>query len=125
MFFVLKTTTLEAKNMLGVVMVKNQWANSPQFSSLAPYGTFQCLHVKYLINSGRFEYKFKVDGAPDVDKADQHYFNACLSARCLAPYMARITQKTLQYIFYCCVRVYLALPRNGSTCHNIIIQGFA
>jgi hypothetical protein len=36
-----------------------------------------------------------VDGAPDVEKAAQHYFNARLSARYLAPFMARITQKTL------------------------------
>jgi hypothetical protein len=28
----------------------------------------------------------------------------------------------LQYIFYCCVRVSRALPRNGSTCHNTTLN---
>jgi hypothetical protein len=53
-------------------VVKNQWAISPQLSSLAPHSIkkpFQHLH-----NSGPFGYKFKVDDTPDVEKADQNYF---------------------------------------------------
>jgi hypothetical protein len=55
-----------------VVMMKNQWAISPQLSSFAPQGInkpFQHLHIKYLINSGPFGYKFKVDDTSDVEKA--------------------------------------------------------
>jgi hypothetical protein len=57
------------------VVVKNQYAISPQLSSLAPHGIntrFQHLHVKYLINSRPFGYRITLDDTPDVQKADHH-----------------------------------------------------
>jgi hypothetical protein len=36
---------------------------------------FSNLHLGYLINSGPFGYKFKVDDTPDVKKGDQHCFD--------------------------------------------------
>jgi hypothetical protein len=45
--------------------------------------------------------------------------NACLLASCPALCMALTTWETLLPIsFYCSVRVFRALPRNRSTCHN-------
>jgi hypothetical protein len=59
------------------VVLKNQRAISPQLSSLGPDGInkpYQQLHLKCLISSGPFGYRFKVGDTPDVGKSDQHYF---------------------------------------------------
>jgi hypothetical protein len=58
--------------------MKNQWAISPELSSLAPRRInkhFQHLHVECMNNSGSLGYKFKVDDTSNVEKADQHYFD--------------------------------------------------
>jgi hypothetical protein len=55
-----------------IVVVKNQLAISPQLSWLVPYDAnkpFQHLCIDYLINSGPFGYRFKVNVTPDVKKA--------------------------------------------------------
>jgi hypothetical protein len=40
-----------------------------------------------------------------------------LATRYVTMGMAWTTQQFLQYLFYCCLCVFRALPRNGSTCH--------
>jgi hypothetical protein len=62
---------------LRVVVVKNQWANSPQLPSLAPHGInmhFQHLHVECLINTGLFGHRFKVDDTADIEKSRSTLF---------------------------------------------------
>jgi hypothetical protein len=62
-----------------VVLMKNQWAICPHFSSLAPRSInkpFQHHHVECLINSGPSGYEFKVDVTPDVEKAGPTLFSS-------------------------------------------------
>jgi hypothetical protein len=78
-FSLLKIATHEAKNMLAYCHGEKLMSDhSPQLSSLFPHGIskpFQHLHIECLINSGPFRYKFEVDYAPDVEKADQNCFD--------------------------------------------------
>jgi hypothetical protein len=47
------------------------------------------------------------------------FAGTCLPVRCLVMGTARTTQKALLTIPYCCARVFRALSRGRSTCHNI------
>jgi hypothetical protein len=48
--------------------------------------------------------------------------NACLLARYLAMDICELHRKHFLRHWFCCyVRVFRALPRNGSTCHNMIL----
>jgi hypothetical protein len=52
--------------------------------------------------------------------------NACLLARSLAMDICEPHRKPLlRHWFYCCVRVFRALPRNGSTCRNIFYSTYS
>jgi hypothetical protein len=76
--FLLKTATLQSEVCVGAL----SWSRiseryTLQLSSLEPHGIskpFQRLQIDFLINSGPFWHKFKVDDAPDIEKADQHCF---------------------------------------------------
>jgi hypothetical protein len=51
--------------------------------------------------------------------------NACLLARYLTMDICEPHRKLLlRHWFYCCVRVFRTLLRNGSTCHNIFVSHY-
>jgi hypothetical protein len=64
---------------------------------------------------------FPRNGRPTVPRYASE--GTCIATRCLAMGMARTKRKRfLHCLFYCCVRVFRALPRNGSACHNLVLK---